>query len=1197
MKFFLNLLFIMILTNDGFAQDSILYRVIVIGENNAGEKFQQHAAGNVIGGKTSVIYLDENNYLQGKMKPGSTEETAAHQLLRSRYQQMRIRGATVYLIPGNHTWNKQGAEGIEKIKRQQQFLEKEGDSLVKFFAGGACPDPVAIDLTDSSMIIVFNSEWWLFPYNNPNPEKECECKTRSEVLARLDELRYKNRHKLVLLTSHHPFQSFGIHDGRLTLKDHLFPLTSINKNLYIPLPGAGSVYSFFRSAFSSPNDTRHPLHKDMVKKVDGIFNGFPNLVHIAGHEQGLQLIKDKQIQVVSGAGASHIKAKKTKHSLFADNRPGYVTIDILIGNKMQFGFYNSSNQRIQPAFSYQLSYNPAMEEFALADTAITTDSTTVRVHPAYDEPGKMHRLFFGENYRKEWAALTKLPVIRLSKFKGGLKPLQRGGGMQSQSLRLEDKDGKEWVIRSVEKSPDALLPGEFRQTFARDLLDDATSAQHPFSALIVPPIANAVKVPHAVPVIGVIAPDKNLGIYGRTFINMVVLLEEREPLGESDNTAKMKKNLQEDNDNSIDGKEFLNARMLDMLLGDWDRHEDQWRWKDRSKGKSKNYIGVPRDRDQVFHLTQGLVPKFASRDYVLPTLRNFDPNINHVKWVIFKTKFVNSYPAFQFSREEVKKLAEQFKQAVTDSVIGVALKRLPQSAYDLRHDILYKKLQARRDRLPVAMDQYYRFIQKVADIQTSDKNEWVQITDAPGGGMNVRISKIDKDGRVEEELMNKTYDPALTKEIRLYVRNGNDSILLDNKASKIKLRIVGGNDRKAYHVISSGNRVDIYDKQNQSGFYGDVSKVKKHISNDSLNTVFVPVNLYNIWMPITVIGLNLDDGFIIGAGFKYIKQEGFRKFPYASMHQFQAGYSFSTGAYRIRYNAEWIETIGKADLMLQAFARAPNNTINFFGRGNESVYEKTGDFKRYYRTRYSTYQLDPALRWRKRSGASFSIGPSLYAYFFDKDENDGRFINNSSLIGSYDSLTIEKSKWHVGVAANYTRDKRSNKIFPQWGSYINIRLQVYKGVGDFSRSFAQLIPELAFYKSLNKRSTIILAERMGGIIGAGNTAFYQSAFIGGQENLLGYRQYRFAGQHSFYNNLELRIKLADIASYIIPGQFGITGFWDIGRVWEKHDNSGKWHQGTGGGIYFAPASVIALSFVVGHSNEGLYPYFTMGLRF
>ncbi|MEP7371982.1 MAG: BamA/TamA family outer membrane protein [Chitinophagaceae bacterium] len=1193
MKYLLSLFFIIGVMASGFGQDSIWYRLIFIGDNEA----DQYAPANIISGKTSVIYLDESNYLRGKLYPGGKEEKAAQQQLQAQYQQMRSKGAVVYFIPGNHTWNKTGSEEIERIKRQQKFLEGQGDSLVRFIAGGRCPDPIPINITDSSMIIVFNSEWWLFPYNNANPENECECKTRSEVLARLDELRYKNRHKLILLTSHHPFQSYGMHDGRLTLKDHLFPLTSINKNLYIPLPGIGSVYSFFRSAFSSPNDAKHPLHKDMVKKVDDIFNGFPNIVHIAGHEQGLQFIKDKQIQVISGAGDRHIKAKKTKHSLFADNRPGYVTIDILTGNKMQLSFYSTSKNKTQQAFTYQLPYTPAGEEYALADTAITTDSTTVQIHPAYEEPGKLHRFLFGENYRKEWAAPTRLPVIRLSKFQGGLKPLQRGGGMQSQSLRLEDKDGKEWVIRSVEKSPDALLPGEFRQTFARDLLDDATSAQHPFSAMIVPPIANAVKVPHAVPVIGVIAPDKNLGIYGRTFLNMVVLLEEREPLGESDNTLKMKKNLRDDNDNRIDAKEFLNARMLDMLLGDWDRHEDQWRWKDRSKGKSKNYLGVPRDRDQVFHLTQGLVPKFASRDYILPTLRNFDPDINQVKWVIFKTRFVNAYPEFQINREEWKTQAEQFKLAITDSVIETALKRLPQSSYDLRHDVLYKKLQSRRDRIPAAMDQYYQFIQKVVDIQTSDKNEWVQIRDAPGGGMNIRISKISKDGKIDEELMNKTYDPALTKEIRLYVRNGQDSIVLNNKESKIKLRIIGGNDKKAYNIIASKNKVDVYDKLNESVFWGDVSKTKKYISNDSLNTAFVPVNLYNVWMPLTVIGLNQDDGFIFGAGFKFIKQEGFRKFPYASVQQLQAGYSFSTGAYRIRYNGDWIHTFGKADFTLQAFARAPNNTINFFGRGNETVYEKTGDFKKYYRTRYSTYQLDPALRWRRSNGSSFSIGPSLYAYFFDKEENKGRFISNTSLIGSYDSLTIEKDKWHIGAVANYTRDKRSNKIFPQWGSYINIRLQAYKGIGDFSKSFAQLIPELAFYKSLNKKSTIILAERMGGVVGVGNAAFYQSAFIGGQENLLGYRQYRFAGQHSFYNNMELRIKLADIASYIIPGQFGITGFWDAGRVWEKHDNSGKWHQGVGGGIYFAPASVIALSFVVGHSSEGFYPYFTMGLRF
>jgi hemolysin activation/secretion protein len=135
------------------------------------------------------------------------------------------------------------------------------------------------------------------------------------------------------------------------------------------------------------------------------------------------------------------------------------------------------------------------------------------------------------------------------------------------------------------------------------------------------------------------------------------------------------------------------------------------------------------------------------------------------------------------------------------------------------------------------------------------------------------------------------------------------------------------------------------------------------------------------------------------------------------------------------------------------------------------------------------------------------------------------------------------------------------------------------------------------YKSLFERSSVILAERIGGTIGIGHSAFYQSAFIGGHENLLGYRQYRFAGQHSIYNNLELRIKVADVASYIVPGQFGITTFWDIGRVWENNGNSGKWHNGTGAGIYFAPASMLAFNLVMGRSKEGWLPYFTMGFRF
>jgi len=1201
MKYFFFILSFQLLALHGaLAQDSIRYRVIFIGdagEMNSRQRLDlRHAAGEILPGKTTVVYLGDNIYPRGMGLPGSKDEETGRALLRSQYEPMRAKGAPVYFVPGNHDWDRMGPDGLAKIRAQGEFLNEQADSLLKLIPANGCPDPVEIPLTDSLVLIAYDSEWWLFPFAKSDGESECACKTKEDVVQKLNELRYKNRHKIILLAAHHPFQSYGTHGGSFTLKDHLFPLTAASPHLYIPLPVIGSLYPLLRSVFSNPEDLHHPLYREMDRDITGVFKGFPNIIYVAGHEHGLQFIKSDKIQVVSGAGAKHTEAKKGKYSLFADAIQGYVIVDLLAGNALSFHYMAYNNGTIKNLFAFREPYT-ATAENGFYPPPVAGDSLSRRIHPVYDSVGGFHRFIFGENYRKEWAAKVTLPVIRISAVHGGLKPLQLGGGMQSKSMRLEDRDGKEWVIRSVEKSTAKLLPEALQETFAKDVLDDNTSAQHPFAALVVPPIAEAVRVPHANPVIGVLSSDTSLGVYNRVFSNMVVLLEEREPLGNSDNSAKMKKNLLKDNENRLNGTEMLRARMLDMFLGDWDRHEDQWRWYDEDRGKDIKYLAVPRDRDQVFHINEGLIPVLASKEYILPTIRNFDAGISQPKWLLFKTRFVNAYPEMQFSHAEWMKEAEKFKEAVTDSVLESALQRLPQPVHSMDHDLLLQKLRSRREKIPAAMDRYYHFIQKVADIRLSNKSEWVRIDSDESGGLQVRISRINKEGEIRNELMKKTFHPRFTKELRVFLGNGNDSVIINDSGSRIKLRIIGGNDPKSYHFGSTGKKIDLYDKKNGSVYSGDLSRIKKHIGNDSANTAFEPVNLYNIWMPLVVAGLNIDDGFILGAGFRFTKQEGFRKYPYASRQQLLLAHSFSSSAYRISYHGEWLKLLGNADLDIRGLIRAPDNTMNFFGRGNETVYHKTGSYKRYYRTRFATYQADPALRWRWSKGSSVSLGPSLYFYRYDEEDNKGRFINNTHQIGSYDSLIIDRDKLHLGLAVDYIQDKRSSDIIPRWGSYIHVRLQAYKGVESYAASFAQLIPEIRVYKSLNAGSSIVLADRLGGTLSIGKTTFYQSAFIGGEGNLLGYRQFRFAGQHSAYNNLELRVKLADLANYVAAGQFGITGFWDVGRVWENHDNSGKWHQGTGGGIYFAPASAFVLNFVMGYSPEGWYPYFTLGFRF
>jgi outer membrane translocation and assembly module TamA len=180
---------------------------------------------------------------------------------------------------------------------------------------------------------------------------------------------------------------------------------------------------------------------------------------------------------------------------------------------------------------------------------------------------------------------------------------------------------------------------------------------------------------------------------------------------------------------------------------------------------------------------------------------------------------------------------------------------------------------------------------------------------------------------------------------------------------------------------------------------------------------------------------------------------------------------------------------------------------------------------------------------------------------------------------------------------NYLNDTRNNKLFPSSGIFIKVKLQGYAGLNNYSKSFAQLIPEVSFYRALGSDARVILAERAGGGVTIGQTAFYQSLFLGGTQNLLGFRTNRFAGQHMFYNNLETRLRLGDLSSAVLPGRFGLSAFYDIGRVWDKNDQSDTWHQGVGGGFYFAPADLMVLQVQAGFSKEGWYPSISFQFRF
>src|SRR5690606_23268646 len=165
-----------------------------------------------------------------------------------------------------------------------------------------------------------------------------------------------------------------------------------------------------------------------------------------------------------------------------------------------------------------------------------------------------------------------------------------------------------------------------------------------------------------------------------------------------------------DNDDTFGTKTFQRSRMLDLFLGDWDRHGDQYRWVDELQGKNKDYRVVPRDRDQVLRLMEGILPYFVSRSWAVPTIQGFGPKIKDVDYSLFKSDFLNAQPEMQLNLKDWNALSNEFVANVTDSVLVESIKSLPLSSYEIRHAELLADLKERRDAIPAEMEKHYRFI-------------------------------------------------------------------------------------------------------------------------------------------------------------------------------------------------------------------------------------------------------------------------------------------------------------------------------------------------------------------------------------------------------------------------------------------------------------------------------------------------------
>ena len=1174
-----------------------------------------------------VVFLGDNIYDYGLPPEDDNSYAEAKQRLTEQLDIVQNFEGKKLMIPGNHDWHKSKSDGLQWVIRQQQFVDQYLNDSSAYLPKGGCPGPVEIKVTNQITMIVVDSEWWLFPHSKPEgPYSYCDIADEYDFLVQFRNAIRRNKDKHVIVVMHHPLITNGNHGGHFSLLDHIFPLTLVKDNLWIPLPGIGSIYPLMRKYGISPEDLPNPSYQRLKNGMMAILKDADKVIVASGHEHSMQLHKEDQTHyIVSGSGTKSKFLVGGEDAEFLAKEKGFAVVNYYKNGEAWVEFWKADKDSIngvllfrKPLYAIQPSENPLVSERQIPD--YTDSLITIAVEPEYNKRSFLYRFLLGDTYREEWSAKVQLGYLDMKNDYGGLSPMRLGGGKQTTSLRCLAGDGNEYVIRTVDKDASSVLPEGFRNTFAKDVLQDQISTSHPYGAVVVPTLANAIGVYHTKPKIVYVPFTPSLGQFMDDMGGRISLVEVRpdENLSEFRNfgrsknvvsTTTMIEKLKEDNDNSVDATDFIRARMLDVFIGDWDRHEDQWRWAEFDKeDKGTVFRPVPRDRDQVFVKYDGVVAKVVSSRFYQRMLTNFDYEITDLVGLMQQAIHIDKFVLGRLEKEDWIKTAEYMQGQLTDSVIESAVRQMPPEIFAISGEEIMGKLKQRREDLVKYATKYYDFLAKEVDVVLTDKNEFIDIERLENGDTKITVYKrtFDKvnDVKVDDNIEQVTYSRLFkfkeTKEIRVYSMSGNDSILVRGKANKaIFMRIVGGDESDYFSNTSRILRI-----RTNTVFYEhepdkkkDTNHIESHRETDlkirrSPNNIAYNYKEYkhNKTMPSLFMQYDVDFGFFLGLGIQRTNY-GFRKSPYKAQYILKANRSLQTDAFNIIASADYPSAFKfNTGLNIRADLQGPDYVRNYFGRGNQT--QDPGTTISNYRLGLNYYTASVGITKRRNDNIYFRFGPLI-------DYAKITYVQDSVFLFS-ELAEFQEGREYImaGLIGEFNLDYTNRRLAPTRGVKMTSELSYRQSVNNNDFAFTKFKTDIVFYTTPLWRANITFSMRVGGEITAGNFPFYQSAFLSGVTNLRGYRRDRFAGKSMLYQSIEMRVPFFRIRNYLLSGEWGGFGFLDNGKVYEddvEFDRS--WHQGYGGGLWINMYNAFVLSGGIGFSPEGSFVRVTSNFFF
>ncbi|MFC2112630.1 hypothetical protein ACFLTA_05115 [Bacteroidota bacterium] len=1132
----------------------------------------------------------------------------------------------ILFTSGDKDWNNSGRDGLRMVRKLEKEIEIHQQGSNIFLPSDGCPGPEIIDLSPNLRLIAINTQWWLHPFDIPEaPDSDCSNLTKEEFIESLEEAIEESDGKNILIIGHHPIISAGVYGGHMTFQKHMFPFADANPNNRIPVPILGSFYAAYRQNVGTVRDMANEDYQELVNNMSDILTQHPGLVYASAHDYSLQLLeKEKGYQIVSGSINEKEPTGNEQGVLFSGSEYGFTKIEYYKSGKIKIGFFEIGNNEPTKLYSEILFrsacedaadnnipinryYIPCMEEDenqVIQKTPFPAGPVTVTAG-TYKANG-IKRMFLGSLYRETWMTPVSISYLNLDTTKSGLKPFALGGGRQTTTLKFLANNGKEYAFRSVDKNLVNALPMEFRNTLVSVMIKEVTATEYPYGAIIVSALLDETEILHARPSLYVLPDHPGLGAFREPLSGLFGMLEDRptDPneqiqgfMGADDVTRSvgLYRKLYRDNDYYVNAKMLGRARVVDMFVGDWGRHEDNWKWAGFDKGNKRVYYPIPRDRDHAFCKWNGLLPYIADREWAMPMVESFDYDFHDIKSLTWPARHVDRSLLTELDRRDWMRISEEIQLAMTDEVIDKAISTLPSEVIPVSGIEIGEKLKSRRTQLPDAVDEFYMLLARQVDVVGSNKHEYIEVDRLPSGNVQVNMYKRKLDGSIhfDDPMYSRNFHRDETREICIYGLDGNDIFNLTGSSNKsILIRVIGGpgNDEINDSSVVTGpsKHTIIYD--NKSTLLNLGSESKSKTSDDpGINKYDRKAFKYNTYFPKPLIFYSRDDGLVASFGLNWTTH-GFRKHDYKSNHDIyiRAG---TLGNIQFGTKNHWKDVMGNWNVGINADFGRNYPYYNFFGLGNNTVKDPELHDADYYKVNVKGLMTNLYTENKIFRKGLFRMG--LLFENFDSDVlSDSSLLHNWNTIPGSDMLTLG------GINTRFYLDFRDRNLFATRGLQFLAENTSYITLLGESGNFGLAESYLKFYATTELLIPITLVVKLGGSINYGQQIpFYKFTYLGQFNNLRGYLRNRFTGDASAYVNTEMRFHLGKVRNPFLPFETGLIGFYDIGKVWIESRAEGGWHAGYGGGFYVSPLTRDYLFTVLLESSVEEKMLFRFGIGF